>query len=590
MEEVSVTNVSQHDVTSFDILLDGKAMSPEYQVMSLSIQKEANRIPVARIHLRDGEAAKRNFEISSTDDFIPGMKIIIKIGRDGKNKQVFKGIIVRHAIRVRNNGQSELQLECYDETIRMTIGRHSRYFEDVKDNEVFDELGRKYKGLKTNAKITRLKHRELVQHHISDWDFMLLRAEANGMLVNVDDGEISIAKPDTDAAAVLQCTYGDSIIELEAEIDARLQWKQVDAASWDFANQTLFSANASSAAIKEPGNITGEKLSEVTSPEKYKLHHSGYVIQQELQDWADATMMRSRLSKVRGRIKFTGFAEIKPGNLIQLEGVGNRFKGKVFVTSVRHDLGNGCWDTHVQIGLDPQTFASKYPDMCDADAGGLIGSIRGLQIGKVVQLENDPEGQHRILVRVPVIDDKARGTWMRMASLDAGAERGAFFRPEIDDEVIVGFINEDPRDAVVLGMLHSSVNEAPIVAKDVNHEKGFTTRSKMHLYFNDDKKIIQADTPAGNSVMLDESTQTIQIKDQNNNSVTMSPSGIKIDSPKDIEIVAKGNITLKANQSVSIEGLSISVKANSNVSVEGAMAKLAGQGIAEISGGMVKIN
>ncbi len=590
MEEVSITNISQHDVTSFDILLEGKAIAPEYQVMSLSVQKETNRIPVARITLRDGEASKRNFEISSNDDFIPGKKINIKIGRDGKNKQVFKGIIVRHAIRVRNNGQSELQLECYDETIRMTIGRHSRYFENVKDNEVFDELGRKYKDLKTTAKATQLKHRELVQHHISDWDFMLLRAEANGMLVNVDDSEIIIAKPDTGAEAVVQCTYGDSVIELEAEMDARLQWKQVDAASWDFTNQQLFKANASSASINEPGNIDGDKLSDVTSPDKFKLHHSGHVIQQELQDWADATMMRSRLSKIRGRIKFTGYAEVKPGNLIQLDGVGNRFKGKVYVTSVRHDLGNGTWDTHVQIGLDPCAFATKYPDMGDADAGGLIGSIRGLQIGKVVQLENDPEGQHRILVRVPVIDDKARGTWMRMASLDAGADRGAFFRPEIDDEVIVGFINEDPRDAVVLGMLHSSVNAAPISAKDVNHEKGFTTRSKMHLYFNDDKKMIQADTPAGNSVMLDESTKTIKVKDQNNNSITMDPSGIKIDSPKDIEIVAKGNITLKASQTVSVEGLTISVKAKSNVSVEGSMAKLAGQGIAEISGGMVKIN
>src|SRR4051794_21177425 len=112
MQEVSLTNTSEHDVNSFEILVEEKAIAPEYQVMSVSVLKEINRVPMARIALRDGEASKRDFEISNKEDFIPGKKIRIKVGRDGKNSQVFKGIIVRHAIRVRNSGQSELQLEC----------------------------------------------------------------------------------------------------------------------------------------------------------------------------------------------------------------------------------------------------------------------------------------------------------------------------------------------------------------------------------------------------------------------------------------------------------------------------------------------
>lgn len=590
MQEVNLTNTSEHDINTFDILIDDKAIDSQYQVVSLSVTKEVNRIPSARILIRDGEASARTFAISSQNDFVPGKKVKIKAGRDSKNSQIFSGIIIRHAIKVRNNGHSELILECFDETIRMTVGRHSKYFEQMKDNEVFNELVRQYPSLKTEVKPTSLKHRELVQHHITDWDFMLLRAEANGLLINIDDGKIKITKPDTSAKPGIQITYGSSVIELEAEMDARKQWKKVQATSWDFANQQLFSANAVSASVNEPGNITGEQLSKVASPDKFEMHHSGYLLQQELQDWADATMMRSRLGKIRGRAKFFGSTDIKTGDMVQLDGVGERFKGKAYVTSVRHDLGNGLWDTHIQFGLDPERYACLYRDIEDVDAAGLIGGIKGLQIGKVVQLQDDPEGQHRILVRVPVIDDKAKGTWMRVASLDAGSDRGAFFRPELDDEVIVGFINEDPRDAVVLGMLHSSAKAAPISAKDVNHEKGFTTRSKMHIQFNDDKKTITIDTPAGNSVVLDESSQSIKVKDQNSNSISMETSGIKIDSPKNIDINAGVNLTLKAGASLTIGGVTISVKADGNVSMEGAMAKLAGQGIAEISGGMVKIN
>ncbi len=207
-----------------------------------------------------------------------------------------------------------------------------------------------------------------------------------------------------------------------------------------------------------------------------------------------------------------------------------------------------------------------------------------------MQLESDPEGQDRIRVRIPAIDNNDQGIWTRMASLDAGDSRGAFFRPEIGDEVILGFINDDPRDAVVLGMLHSGAKPAPITAKDTNHEKGFTTRSKMHLSFNDDTKTITIDTPAGNSIKIDEQGMSIEIKDQNSNKITMSSSGISLESPMNIDIKAGVNLSLSAAASLSIGGASLGVKADGSLSLEGAAAKLSGSGITEITGSIVKIN
>jgi uncharacterized protein involved in type VI secretion and phage assembly len=193
-------------------------------------------------------------------------------------------------------------------------------------------------------------------------------------------------------------------------------------------------------------------------------------------------------------------------------------------------------------------------------------------------------------VRIPVIDKNAQGIWTRVATLDAGQNRGSFFLPEIDDEVIVGFINNDPRYAVTLGMLNSSKNPAPITAQDANDKKGFTTRSKMHLSFDDNTKTITIDTPAGNSITIDEAGMQIEIKDQNSNKVTMNTSGITLDSPKNVEIKAGVNLTMSAAASLSISAASLSVKADADVSVQGAIAKLSSQGITEITGSIVKIN
>ena len=516
---------------------------------------------------------------------------MIKIGFDGNNTQAFKGVITRHAVKIKENGKSELHIECKDETVKMTIGRHSRYYEKVKDSQVYDNLVGGYPGLQSDAQETTLTHKELVQHHISDWDFLLLRAEANGMLVFVNDGEVKIAKPTTSTEPVLQVSYGSSILELEAAMDARTQWKNVEAASWDYAGQQLFTADSTEApGFTEPGNITGSNLAEAINLDKYLVHHSGHLLEQELQDWADGIMMRSRLSKVRGRARVTGFSGIKPGDMVKLAGIGDRFNGKALVTAVIQDVANGTWYTHIQFGYDPAQYAAVTPQVDDMLSAGLVGSIHGLQIGIVKHLATDPDGDDRILVKIPVIDNNAEGTWVRVASLDAGSSRGAFFRPEIGDEVIVGFINDDPRHGVMLGMLNSSAKPAPLQASDDNNEKGFFTRSKMRIHINDSTKTITIDTPAGNSIQLDEAGTKIEIQDQNKNKITMNSSGISVESPKNIEIKAGVNLTLSAGATLSISGANLSAKADGNCEVQGALTKLSASGITEISGSLVKIN
>ncbi|HVS95064.1 MAG TPA: type VI secretion system tip protein VgrG [Puia sp.] len=593
MEQIA-TNTAVHDAVTYDITVNGQTPDAGLQLLSLLVTKEINRIPVARMVFRDGSAADQTFSVSSEDLFVPGAPVVIRIGRDSNNMQVFKGIVIKHGIRIRENGNTELHVECRDEAVRMTVGRHSRYFENMSDNMLFDALIQNHPNLVSNPQSTSPVYREIVQHHITDWDFLLLRAEACGMLVTADDGTVSVFAPDTGSGnrPVFTVTYGISVLELEAEMDARNQWKKVTADSWDYSSQGLFTADTDSTNFTENGDISGADLAGAMRLDAYQMHHSGHLIEQELQDWVNGIMLRSRMAKIRGRVKFQGSTGVVPGNMIDLEGLGGRFNGKVFVTAVRHEVGNGQWDTHVQFGLDPRRYAEVHnEDIHDPGSAGLIGMIGGLQIGKVVQLQNDPDGEDRILVKVPTIDNAARGIWTRVASLDAGKDRGAFFRPEIDDEVIVGFINDDPRHAVMLGMLNSSAKPAPIAAQDINDKKGFTTRSKMHISIDDGTKTITIDTPAGNSITLDESGQKIELSDQNGNTITMDPTGISLQSPMEIQINAGTDLTLSAGASLSIGGVSISANADGVLSLNGdGSTTLSSSGVTTITGSLVTIN
>ncbi|WP_299248457.1 type VI secretion system tip protein VgrG [uncultured Aquimarina sp.] len=581
MAEGSVIQTSKNaDLVTHKLLVGGQELSKKYQVKTISIEKEVNRISTANIILIDGEPAKQDFELSNEELLIPGTEVEITAGYHSDEETVFKGIVIKHNIKIRTNG-SYLILECKDESVKLTIGRKSKYFYENKDSGIIEEIIDAY-GIDKEVEATNYEHKEIVQYNISDWDFIVSRAQANGKLCFVDDGKLSIKKPDFSATEIETVTFGATMLDLDAEIDARHQVDKVTSYSWNYADQELVEIEAADPAVSLNGNLEPSDLSSVIALENLELRHGGALSTTEMQDWSDAKWMFQQLSKIRGRVKFQGIPAVKPGTILKLQGVGDRFNGKVYVTGISHHISEGNWTVDAQFGINPKWFSETY-DINPMPASGLLSGVCGLQIGVVSQLEEDPDGENRILVQLPIVNSEEQGIWCRVASLDAGENRGAFFLPEISDEVIVGFINDDPNDGVVLGMLNSSAKPAPLTASDENHEKGFITRSEMKVLFDDDKKSISIETPAGKKIVLDEDAGSIVVEDDNSNVITIDDSGIAIESASDINLTASGD--------VNIEGTNVNITASAQFKAEGsAGVEMSSSATATLKGSLVQIN
>ncbi|HPS12545.1 MAG TPA: type VI secretion system tip protein VgrG [Prolixibacteraceae bacterium] len=568
------------DLATKKILIDDVELSDSCSVITMVVEKEINRIPLARIILLDGDPSSQDFELSNQELFLPGKKIEIKAGYHSDEETIFKGIVIKHVLKIRNN-QSFLIVECKDEAVKLTIGRKNNYFYDSKDSDMIEEIIGKY-GLEKEIEATNVEHREFVQYNVSDWDFCITRAQANGKICVVDDGKIIVKKPDLEQAETETVVFGSTMLEFDAEIDARNQVSKVTTYSWNASGQELLEIEANDPSLSLNGNISIDDLASVIALENLELRDGGRTPDVELQEWADAKWMFNQFSKIRGKVRFQGIPGVKPDTTIKLKGVGDRFNGKVYVSAVRHQITEGDWTIDAQFGINPTWFSETY-NINSSPASGLLAAVNGLQIGIVSQLQDDPDGEDRILVRLPIVDNEAQGIWARVASLDAGEKRGSFFRPEIGDEVIVGFINENPNDAIVLGMLNSSAKPAPLTASDDNHEKGFVTRSEMKFIFNDDKKSVVLETPAGKKISIDEDAGIIKIEDENSNSVTINSDGIKLES--------QGKIEIKSSGDVSIEGMNVSIKATAQLKAEGsAGAEVSSSATAILKGSIVQIN
>lgn len=569
------------DLPSFKILSEGNQISDAYNVLSIVVDKSINKIPFAQLIFKDGDAASENFALSNEDIFIPGKNIEIRAGYHGDEVTIFKGIVIKHGLKVKQNGTSILKVECKDKAVRLTVGRKNKYFIEQTDSEIFEEIISNY-GLENDVETTSAQHKEMVQFYSTDWDFIVSRAEANGKLVIASDNKITIKKPQINTA-VLSLVYGATVLSFEAEMDARNQFSSIKSNSWDYSNQEMLDTEAENPNIQQGGNLTVQNLAETIALENLDLKHSGKVEETELQAWANAAAMKSELSKIRGSVKCQGFSGIKPGDTLELSGFGERFNGKAFVSGVMQQIVDNVWSTDIIFGLSPNWFIHE-DDIVETEASGLLPGIHGVQIGVVTALEGDPDGEDRIQVKLPVIDANDDGIWSRISTLDAGNNRGSFFRPEIGDEVLVAFINGDPRDAIVIGMLNSSSKPAPLQTSDDNHEKGFVSRSNMKFIFNDDKKSITAETPSGNKLLISEEDKGITLEDENGNKIVMNQDGITIDSSKDL-------IFTSTNKTEMESGIDFSVKGGTNLKLEGISGtEVSSSTIVEIKGSLVKIN
>ncbi|MCK6619954.1 MAG: phage tail protein [Calditrichaceae bacterium] len=196
-------------------------------------------------------------------------------------------------------------------------------------------------------------------------------------------------------------------------------------------------------------------------------------------------------------------------------------------------------------------------------------TISGVAIA-IVTNNQDPEGQARVKVKYPWRDSEDESFWARIATPMAGGERGAYFLPEVGDEVLIAFENGNIDYPYVLGSLWSGSMKPPESNSDGKNNRRLIKSRSGHLIILDDS----------------DGQEKIEIIDKSgSNKITIDTSGntISIESAKDIQLKApNGKITLEALQlemksqtAAKIEaGANMDLKANANMTIKGAMVMI----------------
>lgn len=567
-------------------------------LISLTVRHALNSVSWARLVIQDGDMPQGIAPLSEGNLFKPGALISISAGYGDEEQPIFSGLLVRHGFRIFGENDSRLELECRHAACKMTLGRRSAHYVDQTDSAIIQSLISAH-GLGAEVDATSAQHKMLAQHYCSDWDFMLARAELMGLVLQCEDGKLVVKAPALSAAPTLQVTWGADLIDFSADIDARSQWTAVQASSWSLESQALLQGSSESpGADAGQGNLDGSTLAGVASPATVALQSCAPQTKDVLDAWAKSTQLKAALARHRGQLSFQGSALAKPGTVLELKGVSARFNGNCYLSAVQHEISDGNWISHAEFGMPPD-WQMQRPDIKAPANAGLLPGVRGLHIGKVVKLDADPEGQQRIQISLPALMADTPTIWARLAQFHASNGFGSFFLPEVDDEVIVGFFNDDPTHPVVLGSLYSSSRMPPYELAAENNTKAVVTRYKHRLIFDEEKKSITIETASKNTLILDDEGKQCVLKDQNGNSITLDQNGITLDSIKDIKMTAQANIQGDATAKISwsatgdysAKGLNVSAEAQIGFTAKGAAsAELSASGQTTVKGALVMIN
>ena len=283
------------------------------------------------------------------------------------------------------------------------------------------------------------------------------------------------------------------------------------------------------------------------------------------------------------------------------------------------------------------SIADQLLSMTEQTGGASGLPSVGMTIAKVTNV-TDEEKLNRVKCLPLGEKNEAEETdWCYVMAPMGGKERGTFFFPQVDDLVILGYLNNDNHAPLVLGAIWTSETTPPYTINEGKvQDYSIKTSSKIELLFHDEENKHKASLtmPSEAAMTMDDEKKSITIQDKEGKnaltmdldkgeitltadkkltlvtgsaSITMESSGkITIKGDADISVESGANLNLQGTPKLSAQATNVEIKADAQLNLQGAQGSvkadatmevkagatmtLDGGGMATLKGGMVKIN
>lgn len=410
-----------------------------------------------------GDRISIGFASSTTED--------MEFRESIQENSIINGEITGLEVNFTNTSEAHIVVRGYDASHRLHRGRHNRSFENKTESDIAKSIATEC-GITPGEIENSGKPRDYVfQENQTNMEFLRERAARIGFELFVQNDTLFFRKPTSKTP--LQLEWLVDINSFSVRVSSAEQVKAVEVHSWDYSQKKLINETANTEQlVTDTGNGKG---SSTTAAFKQVKDPTLYVVDQPVENAPEAQQMAQALCNELGGefvwadAKAEGNPQIRPGRVVELQGMGKRYSGNYYVTETRHVYSSRVYKTDFTIrGLREGNLLSTLAPKPRLQPG------QTLLVG-IVTDNNDPEGWGRVKVKLPTLSEKDNSNWARVVGLGAGKDRGFYCLPEVDDEVLVGFEHGDIHRPYIIGGVWNGRD------KTVETVKNTIKRNKVRL-------------------------------------------------------------------------------------------------------------
>lgn len=443
-----------------------------------------------------------------------------------------------------------LTVQGYDRSHRLHRGLHTRSFLQMTDSDIATRIAQE-EELRTQVESTRQVHDYVFQNNQTNMEFLHDRAVRIGYELFVQDRTLHFCRPSEDDGPTLE--WGANLRSFRPRLTTARQESEVIVRGWDPKTKREIIGRASQG--RGAPSIGERRSGSQIAAQAFQQGRKLVVVERPIQTQAEAEALAQTIfdEAASDFVKAEGVAlgdpRLRAGRMVTIDNIGDRFKGTYHLTATTHIYTAQDYVTTFHVsGKRPYTLHQLLDRQ---DHGG-----KSVVVG-IVTNNSDPEDLGRVKVKFPWLAEDEESTWARIAAPMAGQDRGFYFLPEVNDEVLLAFEHGDVHRPYVLGVLWNGQDNPPKPSSEVLSGGRVVQRI---IKSRAGHTIILDDTDGGGGITIEDRSGNKMVIDSGTNAMKLQVNG-------NLEIEAQGKVSIKGQAGVEISSSAI-------VDVKGTMINL----------------
>jgi uncharacterized protein len=334
-------------------------------VLDLKVTMDKENLTGFDLTINNWDDSKLDFKYSDTDTFEVGNRVHIQMGYAGKLLSMVRGIITSMTPRFPESGTPTLGISGLDVLVKLRDRKPGpndlKTFKKKKDWEIAQIVAER-NHLKFNPTKEGPVNELVVQKDQDELRFLMDRAKNIDfdLFIRVDpvtgQDVLYFVKPtdgrDGRPVRVYRFEWGTNLINFNPQLTISNQVAYVTVRGWDPNSKQSVSYKAGPADLPRTGNggMNGPEAADQRLAGKEDLVIDLSVTNAQEARIRAVTLLRERsYNFLTGSGQVIGLPDLRPGDNVELLGLGKRFSGEYYVSKVVHSLGSSGYLTQFDV-------------------------------------------------------------------------------------------------------------------------------------------------------------------------------------------------------------------------------------------------